>query len=471
MIEIPLTQLMEDNLCDRYLTEIGQHDSLTDRTICKADKIQSRLAYLNASFGVIESATGLITAFPYGVLADNIGRKPVLYLSATGTALYLAYDLAILKFANLLSIEYILLGPLFTLIGGGSTVINASLYSLASDLVPDTNMYAAGTFQCVFELTDIRDFRAISSSMMAFGTLFGSSVGPIISSKLIETSSPWLPMLLGSLTVPASMSLLIFLPDIETQRNKSSKRDLSELGDTFPGTIKSQVSQSWAGLRMSMQGSHSISIALILITFLRVMPEALAYGQLLVQYVSKRFGWTFANVGYLLTARGITQMLILFFLFPLLSKLLSNHMRSAVKDLILGRLSACLVIFGSLVTGAPHIGLAIFGLVLQASGAGLGVICRALAMSYIEPEDVSKINAMIGIFETLGSLFAGPTLAWLFAMGLKLKGIWFGLPYFGLAAGSLICLLGLFLIKPDHDQEFRVIEIDENQPSTGSDSD
>ncbi|KAJ5712059.1 hypothetical protein N7488_006215 [Penicillium malachiteum] len=443
MIEIPLTQLMEDNLCDRYLTEIGRHHFLADRTICKADKIQSRLAYLKASFGMIESATSLISAFPYGVLADTIGRKPVLYLSATGTALYLAYDLAILKFTNLLPIEYILLGPLFTLIGGGSTVINASLYSLASDLVPDTNI-------------------AIPYSMMAFGTLFGSSVGPVISSKLIEKSSPWLPMLIGSLTVPASMSLLILLPEIVTQRDNSSNRDLSELGDTFSGTIKSQVSQSWAGLRISMQRSHSISIVLILITYLRVVPEALAYGQLLVQYMSKRFGWTFANVGYPPYGSWHYSDAYLF---------LSRNMRPAVKDLILGRLSACLVVFGSLVTGAPHIRLAIFGLILQASGAGLGVICRALAMSYIEPEDVSKINAMIGIFETLGSLLAGPTLAWLFAMGLKLKGIWFGLPYFGLAAGSMVCFLGLFLIRPDHNQEFGVMEIDKNQPSTGPDSD
>lgn len=88
-------------------------------------------------------------------------------------------------------------------------------------------------------------------------------------------------------------------------------------------------------------------MVLILVTYLRVNPEGLAYGQLLMQYVSKRFHWTFANVGYLLTARGITQMLVLLVLFPVLSKLLSKYIRPAVKDLMPGRVSACLVIFGA----------------------------------------------------------------------------------------------------------------------------
>lgn len=78
-------------------------------------------------------------------------------------------------------------------------------------------------------------------------------------------------------------------------------------------------------------------------------------GPLLVQYVSKRFEWIFADAGYLLAARGIGQMLMLLVLFPGISKLLSKCLRPAVKDLILGRASACLVILGSLLTGAPHI--------------------------------------------------------------------------------------------------------------------
>ncbi|KAJ6070454.1 hypothetical protein N7467_011773 [Penicillium canescens] len=450
MIQVPLTQLMEDNLCDQYLRETGWQGPFTDRAICKDDGIQSKLAYLNALLGVIESVTSLIVAFPYSALADKLGRKPIIYLSTTGSVLYVVWVLAILKFSNLLPIEYILLGPLLTVVGGGSTVINACIYSLASDLVPDTDI-------------------TISYFVMAFGSLAGASVGPAISSKLIEQYSPWFPTLTGSLIVPASMGLLIVLPETITPRDQSSERAASELGKLSPRTLKTFFYQSWADLKTSCQSIRSFSIVLILITYLRVYPENVAYGPLLVQYVSKRFDWTFADAGYLLAARGIGQMLILLVLFPGISMLLSKYLRLAVKDLILGRASACLVIFGSLLTGAPRIGLVIFGLILQTSGAGLNAICRSIAMSYMGAQDKSKMNAMIGIFETFGSMFAGSTLAWLFSQGMKLRGIWFGLPYYGLAAFSGLCLAGLFFLGPSRHQDLN--DIDEPQSSTASDLD
>lgn len=304
---------------------------------------------------------------------------------------------------------------------------------------------------------------------MAFGSLSGSSAGPAISSKLMEKYSPWLPILIGTLMVPASMGLLAFLPEVITLRDDSSERYVLERGELSPTTFKSRFSQSWTGLKTSIQRLQSLPIVLILITYLRVNPEGLAYGQLLMQYVSKRFDWTFADVGYLLTARGIAQMLVLLVLFPVISKLLSKYLRPAVKDLMLGRVSACLVILGAFFTGASHMSLVIFGLILQTSGAGLSAICRSIAMSYMPSHDKSKMNTMIGISETLGSLFAGPALAWLFALGMKFNGVWFGLLYFGLAAWCGLCLLGLFILKPVRDQE--LMHIDETQPSAGSDAD
>lgn len=241
----------------------------------------------------------------------------------------------------------------------------------------------------------------------------------------MEKSSPWLPIIIGSLTVPASMGLLVFLPEIITLKD-NPERNASEWGELTTSTFTLRFPQFLAGLKTSIQKLRSFPTVLILVTYLRVTSEGLAYGQLLMQYVSKRFDRTLADVGYLLTARGISQMLILLVVFPALSKLLSKYMRPAVRDLILGRASACFVIFGTLLTGAPHIGLVISGLILQTSGAGLNSICRSIAMSYMTSRDKSKMNTMIGISETFGSLFAGPALAFLFSLGMNYKAFGLG---------------------------------------------
>lgn len=83
-IGLPLTRLIEDNLCRRYV----QQGSSIDERLCKTDKIQSELAYLNGSLLLVEALvgkywfvhlypqrltedTGLVVAFPFGVLADR----------------------------------------------------------------------------------------------------------------------------------------------------------------------------------------------------------------------------------------------------------------------------------------------------------------------------------------------------------------------------------------------------------------
>lgn len=52
------------------------------------------------------------------------------------------------------------------------------------------------------------------------------------------------------------------------------------MGEPSPSTFKSCFSQSWTGLKASIQRLRLLPILLILVTYLRVDPEGLAYGQL-----------------------------------------------------------------------------------------------------------------------------------------------------------------------------------------------
>ena len=50
-LNVPLTRLIEDNLCSRYVQAPTEE-------LCKTDKIQSKLAYLNGCLSLIEAVVG-----------------------------------------------------------------------------------------------------------------------------------------------------------------------------------------------------------------------------------------------------------------------------------------------------------------------------------------------------------------------------------------------------------------------------
>ncbi|KAF7592169.1 hypothetical protein BBP40_000656 [Aspergillus hancockii] len=404
-LDVPLARLIEDNLCRRYVW----HDSSIDERLCKTDEIQSELAHLNGSLPLVEAVVGLLVAFPFGVLAD---RSQTHHSALNG----------------IFSVQLILAGPLFNVVGGGSTVLVANLYSIATDLLPETD-------------------RASAFFLMAFASLSGSSVSPAVSSKIMESFSTWVAALIGIFTIPIGLSVLVFIPETchPSKQEFTSEDRYVGSEERQPNACISHLFQSLRLFKSSFAILQSPSIFLVLATFLTRMPEMLATSQFLAQYVSKRFDWPLAKTGYLIALRGSIHMGVLLVALPLLSKVLLRWQRPAVRDLTFARLSAAFAATGALGMAASQIGLVVSGLVLLSLGAGLAPLSRSLATSYLSPQDTSKLNTLIGIVETVGMLFAGPGLAWLFKAGLKLHGPLIGLPYLGLAGLFVLCLVGFFL--------------------------
>lgn len=56
----------------------------------------------------------------------------------------MAWVLAVIGLPTIIRVEFILAGPLFAVVGGGSTVLLANLYSIASDLAVQSDRYALG---------------------------------------------------------------------------------------------------------------------------------------------------------------------------------------------------------------------------------------------------------------------------------------------------------------------------------------
>lgn len=70
---------------------------------------------------------------------NRIGRKPVLILVVLGVMLDLTWRFSVLAFPQTIPLRLILLAPVLTAVGGGSTVAIAVLYSTAADVESDVH--------------------------------------------------------------------------------------------------------------------------------------------------------------------------------------------------------------------------------------------------------------------------------------------------------------------------------------------
>lgn len=290
---------------------------------------------------------------------------------------------------------------------------------------------------------------------MAFSSLFGASVGPAISSIFMERFSSWVPALISFFTNLGALIPLIFVPEtLSLPKWDSNPEQDHEESEEEPNNFRSHLSRSFHLLVSSIASFKSPSVILVLATFLTAAPEALGTSQVLAQYISKRFEWPLAKTGYLLTLRGVIHMGVLLFTLPLLSKILLRYQSPPAKDLMLARGSVAFAAVGAICMAASQIELVVAGLAVHSLGSGLAPLCRSLATSYVASQDTSKLNTVIGIVETAGSLFAGPALAWLFETGMRQGGTLLGLPYFGLAGSFVFCLVGLMFVHiPTQEEE------------------
>jgi len=92
--------------------------------------------------------------------------------------------------------------------------------------------------------------------------------------------------------------------------------------------------------------------------------------------------------------------------------------------------------------------LFLIGLFIGTFGAADSPLARATVTHYVDPEFTSRLYALIGMIEVLGSFIGGPVLAFFFDQGLRRKGIWMGLPWFYIAFLCSIALTALMFVKP-----------------------
>ena len=151
---VPMMRLVEDAICRKHYGlgfgdshgDTGRQfidDDGTDERLCKADAVQAELAWLIGVFSVTESVFGLFAAFPWALLSDRVGRKPVFRISFLGVAVSFGCAAIILAKRNVLSAWWMLATEVFLLVGGGGGVAVTILSSIVADVAPDNDRSSA----------------------------------------------------------------------------------------------------------------------------------------------------------------------------------------------------------------------------------------------------------------------------------------------------------------------------------------
>jgi hypothetical protein len=296
-------------------------------------------------------------------------------------------------------------------------------------------------------------------------------LGPTLASTAMTTLL-WLPFFIGLGLLALAIPFIFILPDHphQTNRRPTARRYVDEQSRPLISSpvLKAQQADD-SVLRSilarfntlsSILSSHPRNLTLLFISFF-LTSLASSDTKLLAQYISKRYHWTFASAGYILSGKAVVNFFLLTIVIP--SLLRSRHSTASQQASSTDRANlryahACLMVsvLGALAIAlSAEVWLLIPSLLVYALGSALPIFTLSLlkspAISPPAPDDLAgssdletHIFSLVMMTKTLGSLVGAPLMAVLWITGISHGGVTMGMPYF--ASGSLY-LVASFIIS------------------------
>ncbi|KAK8075202.1 major facilitator superfamily transporter [Apiospora hydei] len=439
-LSIPMTRLVEDAVCHKHYEQMQSVDSPIDESLCKLDSIQSKVAFIFAMYELVQSLAGFIAAFPWGIAADRLGRKPVVGLAITGICLSSLWVMMVLAWYTVIPLWVLTLAGGFHFIGGGNAMITAALLSMVSDVIPEER-------------------RAVSFMRFHVVAVLGNLVSPALCSLMMAKTGPWPCLWVSIALIVTGTVAFMFIPETSSHKQHNFQEgEPSQLASGFKG----HVTHIYDRLLESASILKSSSVIILLATCIVSVPVIVAILQFLVQFISKRYSMPISDTGYVQTAYGIAQVFQSLLVLPYISKALISESTpwpfkmkdERTRDLWLARWSYGALVFGFLLMGAaPSLAFFVFGLFVLSLGSGFNSITRSLMSLYVDPEHRSRLFSLVGMAEVAGAMYGPPMLAGLFALGMRLRGAWIGLPYWGMACLCLLVIGALSFVRVPRDRE------------------
>lgn len=258
----------------------------------------------------------------------------------------------------------------------------------------------------------------------------------------------WLGIVFLMLAIPAIL-LLPIDSDTPEDTTEASRPLISSPTLKAQSTRASLIAPVIDRVHVLVSTVGNVQVMLLLLSML-LTSLASADTKLLAQYISKRYSWTFASAGYLLSAKAVVNFFLLTFVVPFFLAAQGNASQSLSASANIRYARFCLI---SSVVGALAIGVSsviwelVPSLLVYALGVPLSIFTLSLANSPVmwartrgerpESADVqSSIFSIVMMVKTLGSLIGAPLMATLWYYGIQIS--FYGSPYI---ASSLIYLV------------------------------
>ncbi|KAM0331794.1 hypothetical protein ACHAPQ_005976 [Fusarium lateritium] len=383
---------------------------------CRDEAVQHRLNFIIMGMQISATISATLVALPLGVIADRVGRLPILAASILSMLLSQAYAMFICWKWETIPLEAIWGIGVPLLLGGGRSVVEAMVFAIIADTVPDQKR------------------QWVVASVLA-----AQLVGPVLSGVLVR-SSIWMPLFLSlGLVLGGGIVLVAFTPETLKRKQPQEYPSIDPYGYGLESDMFSFDLPKRTSTMTALKSILARPLIWLLPGAVMTIPLATIQTDIIIRLMPIQFDWRLDRSILIISLRSLVTLLTLCILLPIISYIWTKVARTSAhrRNSIVARVSSLLFFAGCLcmmmVTEEAFI---LAGLIISALGSGLPTLCRAMLVGFTGEDRAGMLFGILAVCEIVGFLACEAGMGALFAVGLK---TWMGMPFcFGLAMALVI---------------------------------